>query len=147
MLQAVEELLVIVGCDVEQLYPSMKKEQVAKIMEEAIRKTDIKWMDLDYMEGCRFIALNKTQEWCVQSKLRRVLPRRRGRCKPKVTSKGPMGPERGDQEQWTFPEVVLTEEEKREVMATVVGIIVELLFSTHLYTFGGEVSSRKMGAP
>ena len=79
MLQAVEETLVIVGCDVEQLYPSMKKEQVARIMEEAIRKTDIKWMDLDYMEGCRFIALNKTQEWCIQSKLRRVLPRRRGR--------------------------------------------------------------------
>ena len=58
-----------------------------------------------------------------------------------------MGAERGDQEQWIFPQVVLSEEEKRYILAAVVGIVVEILFSTHLYTFGGEIYLQKDGGP
>ena len=155
LLHAVEEPLVIVGADVEQLYPSMSKKQVAKLMEEAVINSSIKWVDLDYLEGCRLIALNKDEDWCRGSKLSRVLPRRRvkagrkkaGGRKPKVTGRGPMGPLTGDQEQWEFPQVTLTEEEKKLVLATIVSIMVDLLFSTHLYTFGGATFLQKDGGP
>ena len=67
--------------------------------------------------------------------------------KPTVTGKGPMGPVTGDQELWEFPTVTLKEEEKKLVLATIVGIMVDVLFSTHLYTFGGETFLQKDGGP
>jgi hypothetical protein len=60
---------------------------------------------------------------------------------------GPMKPDRGDQEMWVFPNVTLTEKEKREVIATVVQIAVEQMFSSHLYTFGGSFYRQAGGGP
>ena len=56
-----------------------------------------------------------------------------------------MGAEPHDQEQWRFPDVVITEEERREVVATVVGIATKVLFSNHLYTFGNKVYRQRSG--
>ena len=58
-----------------------------------------------------------------------------------------MGPERGDQEQWKFPAIKLTEEEKKMIVAEVVKIVTEVLFETHLYTFGGKTYRQKKGEP
>ena len=63
LLHAVEKPIVITGCDVEQLYPSMDKKQVAKLMEEAVMMSSVQWVDLDYLEGCRLIALNRSEDW------------------------------------------------------------------------------------
>ena len=54
-----------------------------------------------------------------------------------------MGSEPHDQEQWRFPEVTIKEEEKREVIATVVAIATKVLFSNHLYTFSNKVYRQK----
>ena len=53
----------------------------------------------------------------------------------------------GSQEQWIFPNVVLSREDKRKILAAVVRIAVEVLFSTHLYTFGGKTFLQKKGGP
>ena len=50
-----------------------------------------------------------------------------------------------DQEQWRFPDVIISEEERREVVATVVSIAVKELFSNHLYTFGNKVYKQTSG--
>ena len=50
-----------------------------------------------------------------------------------------MGPEVGDQDQWSFPEVgELTSREKRLIVAMVMQIAVLVLFKTHIYTFYGK---------
>ena len=56
-----------------------------------------------------------------------------------------MGPTVHDQEQWRFPDVVITEEERKEVIATVVAIATKVLFSNHLYSFGGKVYRQTEG--
>ena len=48
---------------------------------------------------------------------------------------------------WIFPDVKLKEEEKREILATVVAIAVQVLFETHLYTFGGKNFKQRKGGP
>ena len=77
------------------------------------------------MEAVRYIALNWTEEQCRGSKLRRILPRRKGKrgTRPGIRGNGPRGPGRGDQEQWIFPPVKLGEEEKLELIATVIEIV------------------------
>ena len=148
-LQNFEVPQVIIGADVEALYPSLDTEECARIGKAETLRSKIRWNDLDYLEGARFIALNRTADWCRQSDLRRVLPVRRGKTgsRPGVRGKGPMGRGRGDQEQWMFPNITLTEEEKRKITAEVWRIVTEVMFKNHLYTFGGRTYRQRSGGP
>ena len=60
---------------------------------------------------------------------------------------GKMGANVGDQEQWKFPSVKLTNLEKRLIVATVMRIAVITLFRTHTYSFGGRYYLQKAGGP
>ena len=79
-------------------------EKVAKIVYEAILRTTVCWENVDYMEAARYIALNWSAEECRKSKLRKVLPTRRGNTgvRPGVRGEESMGKESGDQEHWGF---------------------------------------------
>ena len=54
---------------------------------------------------------------------------------------------RGDTEQWIFPDVVLSEEEKKMLIAAVVSIVTKSLFENHFYEFGGKKYHQKGGGP
>ena len=43
--------MVIIGCDVEALYPSLDIDRVVKMVHEAIKRSTVKWQDIDFMEG------------------------------------------------------------------------------------------------
>ena len=141
--------MVLVGIDVEALYPSLDKEECSRIVSEEILRSNVKWTDIDYLEGARFIALNRSAEECRRHKLHKILPVRRKKTgsRPGVTGKGPLGATRGDQEQWRFPSVKLTEEDKLEIIAEVAKIVTEVMFDTHLYSFGGKVFKQRKGGP
>ena len=93
--------------------------------------------------------LNRSAEYCRNHELHRVLPVRRKRtgCRPGVTGKGPLGATRGDQEQWRFPRVTLTQREKDLIVAEVMKITTEVMFQNHLYRFGGRTYRQKKGGP
>ena len=57
-LQDFEQSMVVIGCDVEALYPSLDVKECWKIVEEEMMRSDIVWEDLDYLEGTRLIALS-----------------------------------------------------------------------------------------
>ena len=60
----------------------------------AIMESNIEWQQVNWKEGCRYLALCRGYTWCRTSPLRRVLPWRRnakGSC-PGITGKGTMGP-------------------------------------------------------
>ena len=96
-----ESPMVLIGCDVDALYPSLEIESTARILREEIIKSTVQWDDIDYMEGARYIALNWDAEKCTRSSLRRVLPVRRynNGTRPCIRGEGPMGAESGDQGQ------------------------------------------------
>ena len=62
--------------------------------------------------------------------MRRVLPtwRRKGGSRPGLLGAGPQGALRGDQEQWTFPQVRHKPHEKKLLLATGVQIATEAMF-------------------
>ena len=137
----------IIGFDVNALYPSLDWENTERVIKESIMDSEIRWEDVDIMEGCRYIALNWDGNKCRTSSLSRILPVRRAvnGVRPGVRGTGPLGPEVHDQEQWRFQDVVLTEDEKREVIATVISIAVKELFKNHLYSFGNKVYRQSSG--
>ena len=54
---------------------------------------------------------------------------------------------RGDTEQWIFPEITLTEKERKLIIAEVWAITTEKMFHHHLYTFGGRTYRQRRGGP
>ena len=79
--------MVIIGSDVESLYPSLDADQVVEIVHDAVNGT-----------------------------------------RPGVTGAGPMGAESGDQNQWKFRNIELSDLEKRQIVAIVMRIAVRILF-------------------
>ena len=142
--------MALIGSDVVSLYPNLDVAAISQRMREAILMSNIQWENVDYLEATKYIALNWDRERCMKSKLRHVLPRRRGRTgtRPGIKGAGPRGKTRGDQEQWIFdPNVVLTEEDKREIKAIVMSIVTEELFKNHFYSFGGATFHQQQGGP
>ena len=92
---------------------------------------------------------NWSQEECNKSRLRRVLPVRRGRrgCRPGMKGAGPRGRTKGDQEQWCFPDVTLEEWERREILGEVVSLATKAMFNNHFYKFGGRSYHQAQGGP
>jgi hypothetical protein len=131
--------IVLVGSDVEALYPSLQDIQTANIIFRAIMETEIGFEGVHFQEAVRYIVLNTTEVECRRGELRRVLPWRR--------HTNGVRPGCGDQEQWEFPNVELSKRDKRLVIATVMKIAVLVLFRTHVYTFGGDFFCKKQGGP
>ena len=118
-------------------------------VKEAILGSDMKWEQVDYLEGVRYLALNWDHATCMKSPLRRVLPTRRGRrgTRPGMRGPGPRGPTRGDQEQWEFPDVELEEWEKKLIVAEVVSLATKAMFGNHFYKYGGTTYHHRGGGP
>ena len=66
--------MVVIGSDVVNLYPSLDIAKVVENVRQAVQDSNIEWSNLDYLEGCRYIAINWSEQACRASKLRRVLP-------------------------------------------------------------------------
>ena len=60
-------------------YQYQADDSCGKVVEEKIMRTSIKFEDLDYLEGARLIALNRSATYCREHILSRVLPVRRCR--------------------------------------------------------------------
>jgi hypothetical protein len=97
--------LVVIGADVEALYPSLTDIEVANICFEAIMKSKIIFSNINYRKARLYIATNMNKTDQRTSPLWRVLPRRtsRGGVRPGVTA----SPD--NEEHWFFPAVQLTE--------------------------------------
>ena len=141
--------MVLIGTDVESLYPSLDISQVVEDVGRAILESTIVWQDIDYLEASRYVALNWTEDRCRQSELWRVLPKRRKNqgTRPGLKGAGPQGGVRGDQEQWVFPRVRLRPKEKKLLVATVVKLATKAMFTHHYYSFGGLKFQQREGGP
>ena len=54
LVQDLARHIVVVGFDVEQLYPSLEMGMAAKLVEETIWESTIKWKDLEYFQKVWF---------------------------------------------------------------------------------------------
>ena len=54
--------MVIVGSDVEALYPSLEAFEVAEIVYQAVLESKVKFDNIDWLEACKYIALTSTAQ-------------------------------------------------------------------------------------
>ena len=80
----------------------------------------------------------------------RVLPSRKHNngTRPGLTGVGPLGAAEDDEIQWEFKkDLELTEKDKRRVVSEVMRLGVEIMYGTHIYTFGGKHYKQREGGP
>jgi hypothetical protein len=133
MVQEKEEV-VVVGADVEALYPNLVDIEIANIAYDAIIKSKINFQNVNYRKALLYLAINMNKTDQRTSALWRVLPRRtsQGGVRPGVTA----SPDNEDH--WFFPTMQLTAYEKRMVVAMVVKVGVLIMMNTHVYSWDGE---------
>ena len=127
--------MVIIGSDVVSLYPNLDVDLVVDRIRDEVLRTDLRFMNVDYLEATRYLVLNWSEEECRMSSLRRVLPHRRGRrgTRPGMRGAGPRGKQRGDQEQWEFRnDIILEEGEKKQILAEVIKLAVLAMLVVYL---------------
>ena len=110
--------VVVIGADVEALFPNLADIEVANICFEAVLKSKIVFKNINYRKALLYIAINMNKTDQRTSPLWRVLPRRtsRGGVRPGVTS----SPD--NEEHWYFPGAELILNDKRLIIARVVKI-------------------------
>ena len=143
-------VMVIIGTDAVSLYPSMEKQEAADEVAAAVEESSLKWDGVNWKEATRFLVLGRDETWCRKSSLWRVLPRRRYKhgVRPGLTGAGPLGAEPEDEIQWEFkPDLRLTSDQKTKVMSEVMRLAVELMYDTHVYSFGGKCYKQREGGP
>ena len=138
--------MVMIGADVISLYPNLDVDKVVVRIEEEVKRTDMVFSNVDYLEATCYLALNWSHSQCRSSSLRRVLPWRRSSrgTRPGITGQGPRNKVRGEQEQWEFPRVILEEWGKAEIIASVIRIATEAMFKKHFYSFSYKFQINKM---
>ena len=126
--------VVVVGADVEALYPNLVDVEIANHCYNAIMKSKVKFNNINYRKALLYLAINMHKTDQRTSPLWRVMPRRtsRGGVRPGVTA----SPD--NEEHWYFPPMNLTQTEKRMVVAMVVKVGVLMIMNTHVYSWDGE---------
>ena len=137
--------LVVVGSDVEALYPSLTDVEVGLIRFKAVMESKVEFQNINYRKATQYIAMCLSKEEQMLSPLKRILPRRtsKGGVRPGVTANT------DNEENWIFPvnEEQMTTMEKRMIIATVIQIGVVTMMNTHVYDFDGEIFLQKTGGP
>ena len=67
--------------------------------------------------------------------------------KPGLTGAGPRGPKSNDEIQWIFPKAERTALDRKMILSEVMRLAVEMMFSTHCYSFDGKVYRQTEGGP
>ena len=110
----VEDDKVIVGADVEGLYPALKDMEVADICYKAILNSSISFNNINYLRASIYVAMNLTSEEARIHPLGRVLPKRvhKTGSRPWVT-----GDFKKAELAWSIPQVEWTKLEERLMLA------------------------------
>ena len=135
---------VIIGADVEGLYPALRDLEVAAICYKAVIDSNIVFQNIEYKKLGMYLAMNLTVEEAMIHPLGRVLPTRRsnGGSRPWVT-----GVLKDAEKMWRSREVDWTEMEKKVAVAEMVRIGVICMMNTHTFLWDGRWFLQRKGGP
>ena len=141
--------LVVTGADAKALYPSLQIRMTARLVKQEAMKTKIKFEGLNYKEMARYVRIGYDHFQIRAMKLERIVPRRRycHGTEPGITGMEPLGAEADDETRWIFPQREPTELEKVNLLAACLEIGITAAFSSHTYTFAGNLYQQTEGGP
>ena len=140
----VENNLVIVGTDVEALFPSLQDVESARIAREAVLISNTSFENFNYETALKYLYIVGGPTHLREIGLAKIAPRWTG---PRPDLLSVEGDSCQEENKWWFPRRVFSEEEKKQIVARVVEAAVIICMGTHVYTFCGDIFLQKEGGP
>ena len=143
---SVEEQLSLIGSDVIALFPSIKADNTARIVREAVESSKVKFEGFDYDKARAYIAINEGDlDDDLKQKLQHLIPKRKAKTgtKPSMSS---IVKNWNPHDQWDILGEV-DEAEEKLVIGTVTEIALKVLFKNFSYKFGGKYYHQQAGGP
>ena len=135
---------VLVGNDVESLFPSIQDLEAARMVRCLIQRGDIDIKNFDHRAALCYIRLVGGKGYLSRIGLGKLEPRWKG-GREDLTTLG--GDKSRDLKNWRHRKIPLTEAQKRMIEARTIEIAILTSMNNHLYSFGGKVYIQTSGGP
>ena len=137
--------ITLIGNDVTALYPSLSAKNTARIIKEAIVKSEVDFRGFDVDKGRAYIAINSDLVENMED-IKHLIPTRKYKTGTKPTMSS-ITRNWNPNNQWEFPNREITDAEKKKIIGTVVEIALKILFNKFTYKFGGKYYHQQSGGP
>ena len=134
----------IVGTDVEALFPSLTDLESARVAREAVETSDITFQNIDVAAALQYLRINGGDDYINDCGFKRIAPRWLG-PRPDLLTVG--GDSMNEVNKWTKMKTTLNDHEIRLVIARVVETAVLVCINTHIYSFGPNLYVQCTGGP
>jgi len=129
------ENVCIVGHDVKSLFPSLKNAESARLTRYAVLNSKVDVENFDHKMALRYIFIVGGRDLISKAKLSRHMPKWLG-DREDLTAVG--GRKSKAAESWKDSDRTLWPSEKRQILATLMEIMVNVVMGTHIYYFAGK---------
>ena len=140
--------LCIIGNDVVSLFPSLDSINTGKIVREEVTRSTIEIEGFNTRLGLKYIAMNEEYTSDL-GPLRRLMPTRLTKpgIQPTMKSKWVNNKEILSDDDWVYPPLIPTREERRLITGHVAEIGTRTIFENFVYQFGGIAFHQQQGGP
>ena len=140
--------LCIIGNDVVSLFPSLESEATGRIVREEVSRSTMNVDGFNVKLGLKYISMNEKLTSDL-GPLRTMLPWRLTKpgIQPTMKSKWVNHKEILDDDDWVYPPVTPTLQERRLIMGHVAEIGTRAIFEQFCYKFGGKAYHQQSGGP
>ena len=132
--------IVLIGADVEALYPSPDPIRTGEAIREETIKSEVKWAGVDWAETLKYLRLNLTKYRARQLQIEHLLPTRKFSKGPDpgITSENALSGDRNHEDKWIqkVNTNTLTETDKARLMGCSLEVAIVALFTKHCYKYG-----------
>ena len=144
--EVTEPKLTLIGNDVTALCPNLSADNTARIAKKAIIDSEVDFKGFDMEKGLAYnIAINSDLVENLED-MKHLIPKRKFKTGTKPTMAS-ITSKLNPRNQWEFKDKDLTEEDKKKIIGTVVGVAIKILFNNFTYKFGGKYYHQRGGGP
>ena len=142
-IQDIDEKPVLVGGDVEALYPSMEAIPTSQIAFTAVMESEVEFQNINYDILSIYIFLTLGCNVMYKYDLGKCIPRRRY---DNSKAKSLAATSNRSEKEWITKNGVYEKEEKRKLLALMVQTGVLLMMMTSCYSFAGDLYKQESGS-
>ena len=124
-----------VGHDVKSLFPSLKNAESARLTRYAVLQSNVDVENFDHKMALRYIFIVGGRDLISKAKLSRHMPKWLG-DREDLTAVG--GRKSKSEKSWKDSDRTLWPSEKKQILATLMEIMVNVVMGTHVYYFAGK---------
>ena len=133
---------VMVGNDVEALFPSIRDLESARMVRCILQRGDLEIKNFDHQTALRYLRINGGKGYLARCGIGKLEPKWRGDREDLITLGGDKS---RDPKNWSQKKIELSSVQKRIIEARTIEVAIIVAMGNHLYTFGGSVYLQSSG--